>query len=1035
MKPESRTHEEIKKNLKEVGWQECKGYKEHQLIEDYLLKDLLRNKLKEINRETFESYRLENEHINKIIETAVNRLVSIKNPVDALILLKEGTIVELDRGRKGSISVKVKFFDFREPYKNHFCFIHEAKFKGYPDNSKPDFTLFVNGIPIVVIEAKREFSESEEETYRDGLVQIERYEKDSPELFKYVQIGVVVADRDIYIPTYPNPERESRAERKINLWMDENEREDIYSLIQPEVLLDVVENFTFFSVDRSGSVTKIIPRYKQFWAVNKAFKRIKEYLEEGKKKERGLVWHWQGAGKTFEILFLAEKFYRRYENLNSCVFIVVDRVDLENQFDKDITALKTAKFLESYRNIEDVEELKSVLRTLKESENNPILSPKGIYLVMAHKFRTDVAEEIEKIGAIKKKEILILRDEAHRTEGGKSILASVRKFVMPKALRFGFTGTPVHRQENNTFREYAYPEEGEFYLDKYFIEQSIRDGYTLPLLWRVAVSEGVSLNLSEEEVKELIRKYFVDRDSEEEPPEVSEREVKEKLPFSDLLTADDFIEKASRYIAQKVEEDTEDFKFKAMVVAQDRESAIKFKHYLDRFMPQFVEDYSPEWTQVVITHGHNDPDTIREFRAGMERAYGKNIDTLNKEWADSFVEKEHPKILIVNKKLLTGFDAPNLKVIYIAQLMKDVLLLQACARANRPCPGKSHGLIVDLCGVLIENYKKALEEYNIYEDERINEDILRNLFTDTKELWKTFLQKLEEVKNFFYEITDVEWEHFLKVLSEGSSEEAKRLFTDVVNKIITSEKGLFVLYPRLREIVKIYETVGAYPDKVKYQKIYRGLLVLSAGISRKLKPKIEIPKELKRELLEKLEFQDIKEIDKIELNDEMVEKLRRTGKLYVIVADFLFPLIAILEDKKDPLYRTIYKRLQELKEQYLSRQITAEALIERIKNSLRDLKSYEALKRRVTPEELIIKNIKFYLKAHGANLSEMEELKLILKDFLTRRLITEEMKARLKEALIISIEGNEEKLQEIVNTITEEIVIPMAKELKHDRKT
>ncbi len=1034
MRPESKTHEEIKKKLKEIGWQECEGYKEHQLIEDYLLKNILRKKLREINHETLKSYALKDEHVEKLVETAVNKLMSIKDPVEILSLLKEGTLIELGRGRRGSISVRVQFFDFKKTDRNLFCFIHEAKFKGYPDNVKPDFTLFINGIPTVVIEAKREFSESEEETYREGLVQIERYEKDSPELFKYVQIGVVVADRDIYIPTYPNPERESRAGRKINLWMDENEREDIYSLIQPEVLLDVVENFTFFSVDRSGSVTKIIPRYKQFWAVNKAFKRIREYLEEGKEKDRGLVWHWQGAGKTFEILFLAEKFYRRYESRNPCVFIVVDRIDLENQFEKDINSLKSAKLLESFKRIESVRELKEVLRTLKESENSPSLAPTGVYLVMAHKFRIDVAKEIERIGEVRKKEVLILRDEAHRTEGGKGVFASVRKFVMPRALKFGFTGTPVHKQENNTFKEYAYPEEGELYLDKYFIEQSIKDGYTLPLLWRVAVSEGVSLNLSEEEVKQLIRRYFVDRNLEGEVPEISEREIKEKLPFSDLLTADDFIEKASRYIAQKVKEDTEGFRFKAMVIAQDRESAVKFKHYLDKFLPEFIGDYSPEWTQVVITHGHNDPDIIRSFRMEMEGIYGKNIERLNKEWTENFVDRELPKILVVNRKLLTGFDAPNLKVIYIAQLMKDVLLLQACARANRPYPGKSHGLIVDLCGVLIENYRKAIEEYKIYEDEQINKDILKNLFMDTKELWESFLQKFEDFIELFGEITGVEWEDYLRILSEGSSEEAKELFADVVSKIVTSEKGLFGLYPRLRELIKIYEVIGAYPDKVRYQNIYRELLVLSAGIGRKLKPRIYIPNELKRELLKRLEFEEIKEIDKLELDEETIEKFRRTGKLYVVVADFLFPLLVFLEDKKDPLHKAIYRRLQELKEQYLSRQTTAETLIENIKNSLEELKSYEALRKRATPEELIVKNIKFYLKAQGAKLLETEGLKGILRDFLTKKLITEDMKARLKEELIISLEVEEEKLEKIVDLITEEIVIPMVRELKHEGK-
>jgi len=1031
MRPESRTHEDIKENLKRIGWRECEGYREHQLIEDYLLKNVLRKKLKDINQEAFNAYDLKGERVNKLIDTAISKLTSSRDPVEVLNYLKNGTIVEVDRGRKGSISLTVRFIDFQTPHNNHFCFIHEAKFKGYPDPSKPDFTLFINGIPIVVLEAKREFSETEEETYKEGIKQIERYEKDSWELFKYAQIGVVIADENHYIPTYPNPERENRIKRKPNPWMNEEEKKDIYNLLSPEVLLDLIENFTFFSLERAGTTTKIVPRYKQFWAVNKAFRRIKEYLDEGKDRNRGLIWHWQGAGKTLEILFLTEKYYRKYEMRNPTVFIVVDRVDLENQFENDISALKGAKFLESFKRIESVAQLKEVLRTLKRSEENPNLSPKGVYLVMAHKFRTEVAEEIEALGRINKKEILILRDEAHRTEGGKGIFASVLKFVMPQAMRFGFTGTPVHRKENSTFREYAYPQEGEFYLDKYFIEQSIKDGYTLPLLWRVAVSEGVSLNLSEEEIERLIREYFVDRELEE--PEVSEQEIREKLPFSDLLKAESFIEKASEYIAQKIQEDTENFKFKAMVVAQDRESAVKFKRYLDEFLPRFVKDYSPEWTQVVITHSHNDPDAVRLFRREMEEKYGKRIDLLNKEWAESFVEKELPKILVVNKKLLTGFDAPNLKVIYLAQLMKDVLLLQACARANRPHPGKSYGLIVDLCGVLIENYKKAIEEYRIYEDEEINKDILKNLFTDARELWESFLQKLEDFKELFSEVTGIKWEDFLKALKEESSQKAKELFNDVVSRITTSEKGMYKLYPLLRELIEIYEAVGAYPDKVKYKNLYRELLILSAGIGKKLKPRTQVPEELKRELLNRLDFREFKDADSLILDEETLRKFREGKGVHILVADFLFPLLSFLEDKKDPLHKALYKRLLDLKDQYIRRQITAQVIAERLKSAINELKEYEALKKRATPEELIVRNVKFFLKTQGADLYETEELKEILKELLSKRLITEEMKIKLNEELIIALDVPEDKLEKLVQATVDEVVIPMVRALKDEK--
>lgn len=1031
MIPEHITHKKIAESLKNLGWKECSRYKEHELIEDYLLKDILTQKLREINDQEFEVRGLKEENIKKVIETAISKLLSVRDPVQILDYFKDGTTIEVNRGNKGSIAVKVRFIDFKNPENNTYCFIHEAKFKGTPDNIKPDFTLFINGIPVAIIEAKREFSETENYTYEEGLIQIERYEKDSPELFKFVQVGVVFADRQVYIPTYPNPDKEKRLERKVNVWRDKEGRENVLELLETYTLLDILRNFTFFSSKGNGTLFKTLPRYMQYKAVNIAFRRITDYLNGHSEKNKGLIWHWQGSGKTFEIIYLTEKFFREFESKKPVVFIVVDRKELEKQFDEeDIKPLRNAKFKEVFKKIEDIEELKQELSRIKQSEKNPNIDPKAVYLVMAHKFRKEVAEEVEKtLGeVINKKEILILRDEAHRTEGGKSILTAVRNYIMPRALKLGFTGTPVHRQENSTFQEYAYPQEGELYIDKYFIQQSIKDGYTIPLAWRVAISDGVKINLTEKQVEELIRAYFVNRslEEEEEIPEVSESEVREKLPFSDLLKADDFIEKASLYIAQKIKEDTENFTFKAMVVAQDRASAVKFKRFLDKFMPRYVEGYTYEWCQVVITHSHNDKDIVREYREEVEQKYGKSVEELNKEWTENFKTADKPpKILIVNKKLLTGFDAPILKVMYIAQLMKDVLLLQASARVNRPYPSKEYGLIVDLCGVLIENYKKAIEKYNLYEDEEINKDILKNLFKDSSELWEEFLNKLQKFKELFKEITNIEWDEFIQEVKE----ENRDMFKETVDKIVTDEKGLLLLYPLLRETIRIYESIGAYHEKVKHYDTYRELKVFSAGITKKIKPKVEIPKDIKEELLKRLEFKEVKEIAELEFSLEIVEKLESSGKDYAIVADFLMPLITYLEDKKDPIHKAIYKRLKELRDKYLSRKINIREVIESLRNSVNELKSYETVRKNLKPEDIVLRNLEFFLSHNGIKISSTEDLKDCIREFLIKQ-PTEEVKSKLKEELILSAEEGEEKLEKILDSLIDKVLIPMKREIK-----
>ena len=1034
MRLESITHKEIERKLKELGWTFCVNYKVKILIEDYLLKDILKEKLKEINRQTFETYNLKTEQITKIVDNTINKLITIKDPVEVLDLLKKGTLVEVDRGRKGNLTLHIKFFDYENSQNNHFCYIYEAKFKGQPENIEPDFTLFMNGIPVVVIEAKKEVSEVE--THKEGITQVERYEREAPELFKYVQLAVVVADEDVYFATYPNYEMGLRKNRKINIWKDENGNSNIWELLTPRILLDVIENFIFFNVNRAGNLTKVIPRYMQYKAVKKAFERVKSYLEESGEKNRGLIWHWQGSGKTYEILYLTENFYKHYRSRNPIVFIVIDRKELEEQFEKDIEPLKNAEFKEGYKKIESVEALKEILIKIKESEEKAQITPKGVYLVMAHKFRKEVAQELEKIGIIQKREVLILRDEAHRTESG--IFASVRKFVMPNAIAFGFTGTPVHKKESiSTFKEYGYPSEGEFYLDKYFIEQSIKDGFTLPLMWRVALSEGVGLTLSEKQIEELIRNYFLDRTLErdeeetEELPEISEEEVKRKLIFSDLLQAEDFIKKASEYIAKRILEDTENFTFKAMIIAQDRKSTILFKKYLDKFIPQYVKNYNPEWSQVIITYQHNEKiDIIREYKEEIERKHKKSVEELNKKWAEKFATSENPKILIINKKLLTGFDAPVLKVIYVAQLLKDALLHQASARANRPTIGKQYGLIVDLCGVLIENYKKAIRKYNLYEDETINEDILKNLFIESSKIWDTFLKKLKQFEELFKKITGLEIETFIQTLKE--IQEVKEFFSDVINKIITTENGFYKLYPLLKELIKLYESIGAYSEKVKYDSIYKGLKILYAGISKKIKPKqtVKISQELEAELLKRLTFKEIKDIAELELSEEVIENFRKNGRLYVVVADFIFPVINYLEDKRDPIYKVIYKRLVKLKNDYLSRKKVVEEVVKLLKISIEEIKNYEIYKRGSKPEDLIFKNIEFFVKTQGGVLVDKESVKESLKEFLKRKLITEEMKDRLKEVFIISLDIKNKNVETFSDTIINDIVIPMAKELK-----
>ncbi|NPA14279.1 MAG: HsdR family type I site-specific deoxyribonuclease, partial [Aquificae bacterium] len=936
----------------------------------------------------------------------------------------------------------LKLIDFENLENNEFFFIHEKPFTDQY-NIRPDFTLFINGIPLAIIEAKREISEEEEDTYLNALRQIERYERENPKLFNFVQLGIGIADKNFYIPTYPNRDKEPRWKtRKVEIWKEETPegeyKENIFGILKPEILTDLVENFTFFQAKR-GSLNKVVARYMQYYAVNKAFKRIEDYLKGGN-KNRGLVWHWQGSGKTWEIIFLAEKFYRRYYHRDAVVFIIVDRRELEDQFDEVLISLRNTKFVIDERKgarISSIEEFTEKLKLIKESENNPNVSAAGVHLVMMHKFRTDHLSAIPE-GEIKKKEILLLRDEAHRTEGGPdAVFSAVRNHIFKNAILIGFTGTPVHRKENSTFETFAYPREGEFYLHRYFIADSIRDGYTVPLTFRVALSDFVKASVDEKEIKELINLYRENRDLEELSS--TEREISKLLSFSKFLNSDAYLKRVAEYIADNLAVDTEAFTFKAMVAVQSRLAAVKLKRELDRILSQRFADYSPEWVEVVITYTNDDEIEIKEYLSEVRNRYGlTHPEEINKKIVESFKEKKNPKVLIVNRRLLTGFDCKKLKVLYLAEILKGSLLLQASARVNRPYPGKEFGLIVDLTGVSIENYKKAIQDYNLYEQKEINEDILKNLFKDSREIWETFLRRLEEFKNLFENITGLTLEEFSQKLTAKSSEDAKETLREVVGRVLTSDEGFYPLIPLLEEITKLYESLGGYPEKAKpkWRSIYKTLKTLQVAVNRKLKPRrvVKIPKEIEEEILKGVEFGEIKNLDELTLSDEVLEKLLNEGKDYLIISDWLIPLVNLLEEEKEePLYRLIYKRLKKLQKEYREKALTAKQIVEELKGLTGQVKKHRKTLKTLSPSRRILKAISYYLRERGIEIPQkVENLEKTLEDLISNppsEEVKKEVRKHLKVLLIKAKVPSKER-ERVVDLLMEEVILPYTRRFR-----
>ena len=351
LQPEDIVHEEIRNRLIEIGWKDGDSelkIPEHTLIEHYYLPDVLEKKVVEINQEKFS--KLEEKERKKVIAKIFDELNSRGERI--LDYLKYGVKIKVDKE-----IWTFHLIDHQKPERNYFFFLHEAKFKGSPDNTKPDFTLFINGIPIVIMEAK---SESVPFSHIRALEDIRSYEMRSPDLFRFVQFAIAYGDEKRYTPTLPNWERKRTQSLSFN-WKDE-----IFDLIEPSRLVEFLRYFIFFWILEEGVKKKLIARWNQYRATKRAVKRIEEHMNNG--KNRGLIWHWQGSGKTFTMFFIANYFFDQYYSQNPVVFFVVDRQDLERQHDEVLKSVREEKFRSYYKKIENIPELCKVIETLKESE-------------------------------------------------------------------------------------------------------------------------------------------------------------------------------------------------------------------------------------------------------------------------------------------------------------------------------------------------------------------------------------------------------------------------------------------------------------------------------------------------------------------------------------------------------------------------------------------------------------------------------------------------------------------------------------------
>jgi len=556
--------------------------------------------------------------------------------------------------------VTIRLVDFDDVGKNTFVVSNQVTFNLGPEK-RFDVVGFVNGLPLVFGEAKSPVRPAV--TWVDGAAQVhDDYEVNATHFFvpnvfsfategKEFRYGAIKMPLELWAPW--------RAGSDGRAGLQEVDRA-LISMLKPKVVLDIAQNFTAFATDRRRQKIKLICRYQQFEAANQIVQRV----VEGKIR-KGLIWHFQGSGKSLLMVFAANKLRLHPELGNPTVLIVVDRIDLDTQI--------TGTF-----NASDVKNLVAA-ETRSELQDYLTRDSRKIIITTIHKFG-------EADGVLNPRDnIVVLVDEAHRTQEGD--LGRKMRDALPNAFLFGLTGTPVNTRDRNTFYAFGAAEDNGGYLSRYSFEESIRDEATLPLRFE---TRSVDMRIDRQTLDEEFAK-LIDGLSEEDKAEVSKRAGRFALLVKSPARVDAIVEDIAKHFSEHIEPNG----FGAQIVVIDQEACVLYKEALDKLTNR------PELSEVVISLGQGAPQAWRERFARTKDEEEKLLER--------FRDPSDPlKILIVTAKLLTGFDAPILQCMYLDKPLRDHTLLQAICRTNRPAKGKDFGLIVDYLGIF-DDVAQALE--------------------------------------------------------------------------------------------------------------------------------------------------------------------------------------------------------------------------------------------------------------------------------------------------------------------------------------
>ena len=680
--------------------------------------------------------------------------------------------VEADKQQRN-----VTVIDFDHAANNTFHVTDEWEYTSGLYTNRADVIFLINGVPVAVVETK---AAARREAVDEGLTQIRRYHRETPEMMTLPQVFDVTHLIDFYYGVTWSLDR-----KDLFKWKDEepgNFERKVKRFFARERFLRLLRDWIVF-FKRDDELRKIVLRQHQTRTVEKVVERALDPV-----KRTGLVWHTQGSGKTFTMICAAEQILAHPAFEKPTVLMLVDRNELESQLFGNLRAYGLA-----FEQATSKARLRELLRA----------DYRGLIVSMIHKFdRADA-------NLCPRANVFVFVDEAHRTTSGD--LGNYLVAALPNATFVGFTGTPIDRiaYGRGTFKVFG-RDDDKGYLDKYSIAESIEDGTTLPLHYTLAPND---IRVP----REQLEREFLDLVEAEGVSDIEElnRILDKAVALKAFLKAPARVEKVARFVAEHFKANVEPLGYKAFLVGVDREACALYKQALDQHLP-------PDYSTVVYTTMHNDSALLAEYRLDEQE---------EKRVRKAFVKPgTNPKVLIVTEKLLTGFDAPILYCMYLDKPMRDHTLLQAIARVNRPYEEegdvkKPAGFVVDFVGIF-ERLEKALA---------FDSDVVASVIQNLDVLKERFARLMREAAPPYLALCR-------EPVDDKSVERAIQAFGDKDRReaFYAFFKELQTLYEIISPDVFLREHLDAYTNLSLLHDIVRNAFSKKAALYRDLARKTEL---------------------------------------------------------------------------------------------------------------------------------------------------------------------------------------------------